>query len=84
MLMGRILADSELVLSGSYLCVGENNQLLTAATWRLGTVWEVLVLCLAVWVAVKHFRELQRPPTGWTVGDTFEVLTKTHVLYFAS
>ena len=84
MLMGRILAEL-LVLSGSYLCVEtENDTLLTAVTWMLGTVWEVLALCLAIWIAVKHFCEKQRSSTGWTVGDTFVVLIKTHVLYFAS
>ena len=51
--------------------------------WVLSTVWEILALCLAIWTAVKHFRELQRPSTGWTVGDCFTVLIKTHVLYFA-
>ena len=51
--------------------------------WVLGTAWEILTLCLAVWIAVKHFRELQGPPTRWTVGDSFKVLLKTHLFYFA-
>ena len=53
-------------------------------TWILGTAWEVVALCLAIWIAVKHFKELQRPSTGWIVGDCFTVLVKTHVFYFAS
>ena len=81
--MGQILAE-ELVLSGSYWCVVGYNQFLNSVTWILGAVWEVLALCLAVWIAVKHFRELQQLPRGWTVRNTFEVLIQTHVLYFAS
>ncbi|OAX41048.1 hypothetical protein K503DRAFT_780973 [Rhizopogon vinicolor AM-OR11-026] len=37
-----------------------------------------------VWIVVKHFHEVQRPSTGWSVGDCFTVLVKTHVFYFAS
>jgi hypothetical protein len=52
-------------------------------TWILSTVWEVLALCLAIWIVVKHFREMQRSSTEWTVGDCFTVLMRTHVIYFA-
>ncbi|KIK42348.1 hypothetical protein CY34DRAFT_151496 [Suillus luteus UH-Slu-Lm8-n1] len=54
--------------------------------WILTTVWEILALCLSVWIAVKHFRDLRRlgPSTGSMVGDCFGVLLKSHVLYFAS
>jgi hypothetical protein len=47
------------------------------------TAWQILALCLALWKAVKHFRELRRAHTGWAVGDCFTVLIKTHVFYFA-
>jgi hypothetical protein len=47
------------------------------------TVWEVLALSLAVWIVIKHFRELRRSSTGWTTRDCFAVLIKTHMLYFA-
>ncbi|KAG1786725.1 hypothetical protein EV424DRAFT_1551365 [Suillus variegatus] len=79
----------ELILSGTHVCSytydGE-AQLLSSITWILNTVWEVLALCLSVWVAVKHFRELRRlgPSTGSTIGDCFRVLIQSHVLYFAS
>ncbi|KAG1777343.1 hypothetical protein EV702DRAFT_1102651 [Suillus placidus] len=53
-----------------------NAQLLIQKTWVLGTVWEAIALCLAVWVAVKHFH--QQPPTGSIMGDCFTVLMKTH------
>ncbi|KAG1784848.1 uncharacterized protein HD556DRAFT_179383 [Suillus plorans] len=77
----------ELILSGTYVCdLSEGNNQLISIIWMLNTVWEVLALCLSVWVAVKHFRELRRlgPSTGSTVGDCFRVLIQSHVLYFAS
>jgi hypothetical protein len=77
----------EYVLSGTHMCNyeigGSDGLILTQSTWILGTTWEILALCLAVWIAVKHFRELQRPSTGWAVGDCFTVLIETHVFYFA-
>ncbi|KAG2107159.1 uncharacterized protein F5147DRAFT_209389 [Suillus discolor] len=79
----------ELIISGMYMCNFEyegDAQLLATMVWMLNTVWEVLALCLAVWIAVKHFRDLRRlsPSTGSTIGDCFRVLIKSHVLYFAS
>ncbi|KIK32945.1 hypothetical protein CY34DRAFT_813961 [Suillus luteus UH-Slu-Lm8-n1] len=61
-------------------------ELSISMVWMLNTVWEVLALCLSVWIAVKHFRDLRRlgPSTGSTIGDCFRVLMKSHVLYFAS
>ncbi|KAG1810139.1 uncharacterized protein HD556DRAFT_30025 [Suillus plorans] len=64
---------------------GSDNLLLALMTWILPAVWEVLALCLAIRIAFKRLRELQRPLTGWLdVRDCFAVLTKTHVIYFAS
>ncbi|KAG2103716.1 uncharacterized protein F5147DRAFT_808690 [Suillus discolor] len=79
----------EEILDGIYMCgdvYGGDNQLLILMPWMLNTVWEVLVLCLSVWVGVKHFRELRRlgPSTGSTIGDCFKVLLQSHILYFAS
>ncbi|KAG2348180.1 hypothetical protein BDR05DRAFT_957921, partial [Suillus weaverae] len=83
------IVSEELILSGTYMCYygyGEDGQLLASMIWMLNTVWEVLALCLSVWIAVKHFRDLQRLglSTGSTIGDCFRVLIKSHVLYFAS
>jgi hypothetical protein len=76
--------SDEYILSNTHICVdGGNIQLLTAGTWILGTVWEIFELCLAIWVAAKHFRELQRPWTGFAIGDCFAVLIQAHVFYFA-
>jgi hypothetical protein len=76
-----------LVLSGTYLCsIGYTKDIiyfLGCLTWILGTVWEVFALCLALWIAVKHFRELRQHSTGGVMEDCFTVLIKSHVLYFA-
>ncbi|KAG1785415.1 uncharacterized protein HD556DRAFT_1450734 [Suillus plorans] len=80
-------SGEELILSGTYQCrinyTGDTLVLYSAA-WILYIVWEVLTLCLAVWIAVKHFRELQLHPARGIIGDCFMILMKTHVLYFAS
>ncbi|KIK42656.1 hypothetical protein CY34DRAFT_131634 [Suillus luteus UH-Slu-Lm8-n1] len=82
------VAAEELILSGMYMCSYNYEgdvQLLISMVWILNTVWEVLALCLSVWIAVKHFRDLRRlgPSTGSTIGDCFRVLIQSHVLYFA-
>ncbi|KAG1753393.1 hypothetical protein EDB19DRAFT_827369 [Suillus lakei] len=79
-------SEEEFVLSGTYECtVGDagDSLLLFTITWILATVWEVLVLCLAVWIALKHFRELRQHSAG-IIEDCFTVLMKTHLSYFAS
>ncbi|KAG1771182.1 hypothetical protein EV702DRAFT_658103 [Suillus placidus] len=83
----RHTSGEEYILSGNYVCTttyGENIILLDSITWILGTAWEVLVLFLAVWVAVKHFRELRQHSTGGVIEDCFTVLIKSHVFYFLS
>ncbi|KAG1844841.1 hypothetical protein DFJ58DRAFT_515981 [Suillus subalutaceus] len=77
----------ELVLSGIHQCLNVyagNTQLMVSMTWMLDTVWEVLALCLAVWIAVKHFHELRQHSTTGIIRDCFTVLMQTHVSYFAS
>ncbi|KAG1734560.1 hypothetical protein EDD22DRAFT_359665 [Suillus occidentalis] len=79
----------EVILSGIRLCdysYEGDVQLLISMVWMLNTIWEVFALCLSVWIAVKHFRDLRRLglSTGSTIGDCFRVLMKSHVLYFAS
>ncbi|KAG1832340.1 hypothetical protein DFJ58DRAFT_750373 [Suillus subalutaceus] len=80
-------SGEELILSGTYQCsisFAEDTILLSSITWILSTVWEVIILCLAIWIAVKHFRELRRHSAGGIIGDCFAVLIQTHMLYFAS
>jgi hypothetical protein len=77
----------EFILSGTYNCsiyYPGNILLLNSLVWIVSAVWEVLALCLAVWIAVKHFRELRKHSEGGIMGDCFAVLIKTHMLYFAS
>ncbi|KIK37485.1 hypothetical protein CY34DRAFT_455116 [Suillus luteus UH-Slu-Lm8-n1] len=81
-------AAEEGILSGMHMCghgFYGDVQLLFSMVWMLNTVWEVLALCLSVWIAVKHFRDLRHlgPSTGSTIGDCFRVLIQSHVLYFA-
>ncbi|KAG2030156.1 hypothetical protein BDR03DRAFT_974931 [Suillus americanus] len=80
-------SGEEIILSGTYQCTigyGRDTPLLGAIAWIVGTVWEVFALCLAVWVAVKHFSELRQHSAGGIIGDCFTVLMKTHMFYFAS
>jgi hypothetical protein len=78
----------ELTLSGIHMC-GQNYwgdaSFLFIMAWMVSTGWELLALFLSVWIAVKHFCDLRRlgPSTGSTIGDSFRVLVKSHVLYFA-
>ncbi|KAG1799754.1 uncharacterized protein HD556DRAFT_1455032 [Suillus plorans] len=85
----RNVSGEEVILSGTYQCAIDTKgdySLLDSITWIFGTVWEVLALFLAVWIAVKHFRELQQHSAGGTstINDCFTVLMKTHLVYFAS
>ncbi|KAG1738336.1 uncharacterized protein EDB91DRAFT_1347607 [Suillus paluster] len=76
----QYVASEEYVLSGAHTCyytLWGDTVFLIQMTWILTLIWEVLALCLAVWIAVKHF-------CGLTIGDVFTVLMKSHVLYFAS
>ncbi|KAG1798124.1 uncharacterized protein HD556DRAFT_221487 [Suillus plorans] len=79
--------EEEFILSGTYQCTityTTDTLILNSVAWTLSLVWEVLALCLAAWIAVKHFRELPQHSAGGIMEDCFAVLMKTHVLYFAS
>ncbi|KIK39635.1 hypothetical protein CY34DRAFT_808097 [Suillus luteus UH-Slu-Lm8-n1] len=85
----KYLVAEEAIVSGMHMCTYDydgDTSLLFSMTWILTTVWEVLALCLSVWIAVKHFLDLRRlgPLTGSTIGDCFRVLIQSHGLYFAS
>ncbi|KAG2046927.1 hypothetical protein BDR06DRAFT_1025252 [Suillus hirtellus] len=80
-------SGEEFILSGTYRCsisYTEDVLLLNSISWMVSIAWEVLALSLAVWIAVKHFRELRRHSAGGIIRDCFTVLMKTHVVYFAS
>ncbi|KIK47242.1 hypothetical protein CY34DRAFT_9121 [Suillus luteus UH-Slu-Lm8-n1] len=83
------VVGEESILSGMHMCGYDYEGdvgLLVSMVWMLNTVWEVIALCLSVWIAVKHFRDLRRlgPSTGSVIGDCFRVLIQSHVLYFMS
>jgi len=83
---GGHISGDEYVLSNNHLCGYESDKyanFLFSMIWVLRTAWEVLALFLAVWIAVKHFRELPRS-RRWAIGGFFTILIKTHVFYFAS
>ncbi|KAG1793592.1 uncharacterized protein HD556DRAFT_461956 [Suillus plorans] len=75
----------ENILSGNHQCsenMNAEDRRLNAETTVPTTVWEILALCLAVWIVIKHFRELQKSPTGANIRDCFVVLMRSHMLYF--
>ncbi|KAG1780249.1 hypothetical protein EV702DRAFT_769695 [Suillus placidus] len=79
--------NSKEVVSGIYQCTYNydgNARLLMSITWILRIVWEVLVMCLVVWIVVKHFRQLRPSSQTGIIGDCFAVLMRTHAMYFAS
>ncbi|KAG2337764.1 hypothetical protein BDR05DRAFT_743588 [Suillus weaverae] len=83
----RHISLEEVILSGTYQCTVElegDDVLLAAMYLMLLTIWEILVLCLTVWIAVKHFRELRRLSAGRSpiIRDCFAVLMKSHIVYF--
>ncbi|KAG2047222.1 hypothetical protein BDR06DRAFT_1025106 [Suillus hirtellus] len=83
------VSGEEFILSGTYLClIGYSESdiiLLVPATSILSIAWEVVALCLAVWISVQHFRELRQHSAGdIRKDDCFTVLMKSHVVHFAS
>ncbi|KAG1804717.1 uncharacterized protein HD556DRAFT_1325726 [Suillus plorans] len=84
----RHTIGEEFILSGAYQCnynYEGDARLLNSMTWILCTLWEVLLLCLAIWIAVKYFRELpRRPLRARTIDECLMVVIKTHVVYFGS
>jgi hypothetical protein len=84
----RHISGEELILSGTYQCIvvfEEGVTLQIAIIWMITTAWETLALCIAVCIAVKHFRELRQTSSGGiNIGDYFTVLMETHLIYFAS
>jgi Na+/H+ antiporter NhaD/arsenite permease-like protein len=47
-------------------------------------IWEILASVLALWIVIKHFRELRNSGTGSITGDCFTVLIKSHAFYFVA
>ncbi|KAG2361991.1 hypothetical protein BDR07DRAFT_1407953 [Suillus spraguei] len=85
--IGSSYTPANAILLDGTQCISEvdrGGQVSILALYILATVWHVLTLCLAIWIFVKHLRELQPPSTGKTfVGDCFMVLIRTQIVYFA-
>ncbi|KAG1883406.1 hypothetical protein F4604DRAFT_288577 [Suillus subluteus] len=80
----KYISAEQVVLSGTYQCVVDNTRPLNTIPWILAALWETFALCLAVRIALKHFRELRQQSAGGIIGDCFTVLMTTHISYFAS
>ncbi|KAG1798221.1 uncharacterized protein HD556DRAFT_1440556 [Suillus plorans] len=80
----RYISAEQFILSGTYQCVADNPGHLNNICWILIGVWEIFILCLAVRIALKHFRELGRHSAGGVIRGCFVVLMKTHMSYFVS
>lgn len=82
-----IKRNSEDAVSSIHQCTynyDRDGRLLMSITWILRIVWEVLVMCLVVWIVIKHFRQLRPSSQATIIGDCFVILMKTHAVYFAS
>ncbi|KAG2140615.1 hypothetical protein DEU56DRAFT_797697 [Suillus clintonianus] len=79
------VSGEEIILSGNSQCLTGYANLeamqLTRETLIPTLIWEILALCLALWIVIKHFCEVRQMPTG---GDSFMVLIKGHVLDFVA
>lgn len=74
----------ELILADNHLCAClENSEGHPQFVMGETRMFEVLALCLEVWVALKRFQKLKRPPTDYITRDSFAVSLKMSVLYFA-
>ncbi|KAG1886642.1 hypothetical protein F4604DRAFT_1281564 [Suillus subluteus] len=78
----------EFILFGSPIClfekIGTYQMNLGYESLISTAIWEVLASVLAVWIVIKHFRELRQSPTGSTIGDCFMALIKSHAFYFVA
>ncbi|KAG1786097.1 uncharacterized protein HD556DRAFT_1070580 [Suillus plorans] len=80
-------SGEELIIFGNHQCsygFAKDITLLVSIDWIVSLVWEVLALCLAIWIAVKHFRELRLGNARGIIKDSFTMLIKTQVIYLAS
>ncbi|KAG1880798.1 hypothetical protein F4604DRAFT_1902555 [Suillus subluteus] len=88
MVMANIgVTAEEFVVFGYYICLSVNDIAELELHYENLTstaIWETLAFVLAVWIVIKHLRELRESPTGSTIGDCFAVLIRSHAFYFAA
>ncbi|KAG1764362.1 hypothetical protein EV702DRAFT_1044735 [Suillus placidus] len=78
-------SGEESILSGYHSCfviINTNEINLNSETFIPTAIWEILAFSLAIWIVIKHVRELRQSPTRSTMRDCFMVLAQSHVLYF--
>ncbi|KAG2748213.1 hypothetical protein P692DRAFT_201790347 [Suillus brevipes Sb2] len=77
----------EFILDGRRVCLfdPDPDQVYLFYESMISTaIWEILASVLALWIVIKHFRELRNSATGSIIGDCFTVLTKSHAFYFGA
>ncbi|KAG2148800.1 hypothetical protein DEU56DRAFT_909111 [Suillus clintonianus] len=80
-----MVIPGEAVLSGYHKCffnIDEDVMALGSDMMIPTAIWEILAFCLAVWIVIKHLRELRQLQRGSTIWDCFTVLIQSHALYF--
>ncbi|KAG2113444.1 uncharacterized protein F5147DRAFT_770655 [Suillus discolor] len=81
------VSAEEFIIFGNYVCVTANEDThqvdLGYESLIFTAIWEILAFILAVWIVIKHLRELRQSSTGSTIGDCFMVLIQSHAFYFA-
>ncbi|KAG2346203.1 hypothetical protein BDR05DRAFT_1057833 [Suillus weaverae] len=81
------VSAEEFVLYGHHICLSESDtdQINLGYESFISTaIWEILAFGLAVWIIIKHLRELRQSPTGSRIGDYYTALTKSHAFYFVA
>ncbi|KIK37320.1 hypothetical protein CY34DRAFT_15800 [Suillus luteus UH-Slu-Lm8-n1] len=88
MVMANIgVSAEEFILDGRRMCLYDPDaeQLDLSDESLISTaIWEILASALALWIVIKHFRELRTCATGSIIGDCFAVLIKSHAFYFVA
>ncbi|KAG2135149.1 hypothetical protein DEU56DRAFT_913520 [Suillus clintonianus] len=78
-------SGGEAVLSGYHVCAYRididatdlNDDVIIPTA-----IWEILNLFLAVWIVIKHLRDLRQLQRGSIIEDCFVILIRSHALYF--
>ncbi|KAG1805092.1 uncharacterized protein HD556DRAFT_1437255 [Suillus plorans] len=79
------VSSQEAVLSGYHTCITTIDAEMMHLFYEsvISTVvWEILVLFLALWIVLKHFRELRQSPTRLNIDHCFTILMESHAPYF--
>ncbi|KAG1867239.1 hypothetical protein DFJ58DRAFT_769103, partial [Suillus subalutaceus] len=82
----RGISTQETTLSAGYhICIIEFDTSMINLDYESlvsTAAWEILNLFLAVWIVIRHFRELRQSTIELTIGDYFRILIESHTFYF--